>query len=70
MHQWFHLLLIHRFIQAKCTNCTMGRIIKTNDVHGFQLFQVETMAVFFHYKNIVYGVLSTFPNGGGYGDDY
>jgi hypothetical protein len=47
----------------------MGSLIKTNDVHGFQLLKVETL-VFFHYESVVYGVLSTFPNGGGYGDDY
>jgi hypothetical protein len=56
--------------QAKCTNCTMGSLIRTNDVHGFQLFKVETMVVFFHYKSVVYGVLFTLPNGGGYGDDH
>jgi hypothetical protein len=48
----------------------MGSLIKTNDVHGFQFLKVETMVVLFHYESVVYGVLSTFPNGGGYGDDY
>ncbi len=48
----------------------MGSLIKTNDVHGFQLLKVEIMVVFFHYKSVMYGVLSTFPNGGGYINDY